>query len=202
MFRSFTFWAASDLLEIEEIKTEGKSDFKLYKMKDLPPDAQSFERIMFDGLFEDDDEILVSDTRNSLYTTMRKAHKDLKRFGKKYRFWVAGTRELGIAMIIFGMLLGAVGLLTLGFSAAARDFSYAVPILIGAIALIGFGIIMPRKSKMGTEVYHELLSFREVYTNSQYSRSRRIVSKGQRLLQSNGLICHCDGAWGRMGEKV
>jgi uncharacterized membrane protein YgcG len=171
------FWAAADVLEIGEEKTLGKTDYVLYKMKELPDDAQPFEKKMFKGLFEDGDEIKVSETRNSLFTTMRKAHKDLKLFGKKYRFWIPGTRGFGVLLIVIGIVAVGAGLLMLGYSASNNDFTYSVPLLLAGIFSVVFGIKMPKKSQLGTEVYHELLSFREFMRTADLKRLEELYEK-------------------------
>ena len=60
------YFAQNGLLTIEE---EGKNDYILTKVQDLPPTAKSYESVFMNGLFGSGNQVKFSDVKDSFYDT-------------------------------------------------------------------------------------------------------------------------------------
>ena len=72
--------AVRHYLVIEEIPKEGwfaKPDWKLTKLKDADTGLLTYERLLLNGLFEDGDEVLLSDLKAQFVARLRKVQESL-----------------------------------------------------------------------------------------------------------------------------
>ncbi|MEI6579054.1 MAG: DUF2207 domain-containing protein [Eubacteriales bacterium] len=61
------FWASKGYLSLNQT---GKKDFEIIKKRDLPADAKTYEKTMFDGLFLDRNIVTTDELKNKFYTTL------------------------------------------------------------------------------------------------------------------------------------
>lgn len=71
----FIYWADKGCLEIHE---EDKKKLKLVKLKDLPPDANDYETLVFDKLFSGRDSVSTKDLEKNFYETLTTAKSRVK----------------------------------------------------------------------------------------------------------------------------
>src|SRR3954447_379497 len=91
------YWGAGGYLQVSEIENpsffgliKGK-DYLFTKLKELPPEAMTFERTLFDGIFNSGIQVALKDLKNVLYTTMAAAKKQLEREVNKQEYYVKGS---------------------------------------------------------------------------------------------------------------
>jgi uncharacterized membrane protein len=178
------YWGSRGYLQINE--TEKKhllglvktKEYEFIKLKDLPADALNFERTFFNGIFKSGDQVQLSDLKNKLYTSMNSAKEELKQEIDRNNYYVKYSRGmiwvyvfLGIASFIFGVFK----MLTywdenkwIGIAIAAS----ALPVLI-------FGMLMSKKTPVGTALYQKLIGFREFIRSVEKDRLQEFLKQDQ-----------------------
>ena len=136
------YWANQGYLEIRE---EGKEQYVLIKKKDLPEDAKTYEYTMFNGLFEDRDQVSPEDLKEDFYGTFEASKGQLKAWftlRKENRIFTqssVGARAVGILLMMVPFL--ALALLGVGYSLADPGWILlSVPILL--LSLAGFSMMI------------------------------------------------------------
>lgn len=92
------YFAQEGIIEIEE---KGKNDYIIRKLSELPPTSKTYERVFYDGLFSEGDEIVFSSLQESFYETFETT-KDMieAEFGTKNKKLFRGTANIiRIAMV-------------------------------------------------------------------------------------------------------
>lgn len=177
------YWASQGFLKIREEKVNQITDHILIKKADLPANAKSFERTMFNGLFASGTEVSVNSLRNSFYKTLKQAHRELEEYGKQTGFYVKGSRGLGIVLMSLGVVGLGGSLVLLGFSFFSHDFSISIPLFLLALATIFFGYYMPKKAPFGAERFSEILGFREFIKTAEIDRLRTIAKEDPKYFE-------------------
>ncbi len=177
------YWASHGFLKIREENVGHITNHILIKKADLPANAKSFERTMFNGLFASGTEVSVNSLRNSFYKTLKKAHVELEEHGKQTGFYVKGSRGLGIVLISLGVVGLGGSLVLLGFSFFSHDFSISIPLLLLALATIFFGYYMPKKAPFGAERFSEILGFREFIKTAEIDRLRTLATEDPKYFE-------------------
>ena len=152
------YWAHNGHITIKRIpKTWGKDDHELTKIKDLPQDAGPYENIVFDGLFEDGNKVLVSDLENSFYEYLQSAKTSLKTHLNNMGVYYPVSIKMQIYSMIASGLLAILAFLT-GFIFQ----SLALGISLGLSSVIGFifANYMMKKNERGVHLYQQVLGFK------------------------------------------
>ena len=169
------YWAGNGLLKIKEVQKEKDSDYTLIKLNDLPKEAKSFERTLFDGLFAKKSEVKTSTLKNTFYKTMDKAHKELEKYGKQNDFYVPGSRGFGTSLKVLGFLMIAVAVGAFVYGADRGDYSYFVPACILTLAFFLFAKLMPKKGPFGAKKYREIAGFKAFIQQAELDRLKTIT---------------------------
>ena len=168
------YWGAAGLLSLEEISKKGlfgSSDTLLKKLKDLPSNASSYERVMFNGLFpESKSEVLVSSLKNTFYTTMNSAKTLLKKEARRYYNQTADT--LRTAMFAFLIIMAIVGLY---FSILYWTILGGIVIVVVCVILLFNNKIMKKRSKQGDDVLAEVNGFRMFVKTAEEEKLRILL---------------------------
>lgn len=102
------YFANKGYLSIEET---AKDRFVLHRLRALPPDAKSYEKIFFDALFKDGDEAALDDLPEGVYAAFS-ATKEAVRMefqSKDTRIFSKTASKERILCIVLSLLLVAVG---------------------------------------------------------------------------------------------
>lgn len=157
-------FAVKGFITIEEISKKGilsTTDYALTKIK-TPTGLKSFEKIIFDGLFEGRDSIKLVDLKNSFYKTKKEAEKDLFDQLVLHGFYPSSPLTAGAINYVIGFILISLGFFLmsafsgLGLSEFSVIFSFGVSGLI----IIIFGLFMSRRTKDGAIAREEILGFK------------------------------------------
>jgi uncharacterized membrane protein len=176
------YWGAGGYLKINEtensfflglIKTK---EYEFIKLKNLPENAYQFEKTLFNGIFETGDTVKLSDLKNVLYKSMNQAKSELENEITLDNFYVKysrGSRVLfafcGIAFIVFGVsriIIDQMANLWMGIS-----------LIASGIIIFIFGILMAKKTKKGTQLYQELLGFKEFIKSVEKDRLKEFLKQ-------------------------
>lgn len=151
-------WAQRGHLTITQIpKKWQKDDHKLDKIKDLPADVPIFEKTMFNGLFSGGNTRLISDLKDTFYTTISSSKKQLEQHIKKQDIYypISMTYQVITGTLSVFVFLAGVGL--------SIFFSSAYPVVLMSIVAIAGMIItyfMLKKNEKGVHLYQEVLGFK------------------------------------------
>lgn len=178
------YWGAGGYMQVNETQSESffglvkNKEYEFVKLKDLPPEAASFEKTMFDGIFKTGDRVMLKDLKDVLYKTMASAKKELMKEVKKHEYYVKGSRETGALFFVLGFILGVYG-----FSTAVNDFYvnkwHGIAFFLSGAILIAFGAFMSKKTKKGTLLYQQLAGFREFIRSVERDRLREFLRQDE-----------------------
>ncbi len=169
------YWGAGGFLkvnEIEEKKLFGlikDTEYEFIKVKDLDASAKSFEKTMFNGLFSSGDTVQLSSLKDSFYTTMNAAKKELETEITVSHYYTTYSRSIAIFLPIAGLFILIPSLIQL-FSDYPLDLLKWLSFIICALFIIIYGSLMSKKSVKGTELYQKLLGFKEFIKSVEKDR--------------------------------
>lgn len=168
--------AVRKYLTIEEIEGSGwthKADWKLTKKKEPGDELKPYERELMDGLFEDGDEVQLSELRQKFAARMQKVQKALMEDAKE-QGWFA--RPPSYARAQWGCLGVLVLLIGVGLTIALATFTHAallgIPLVVAGILLTFGAYWMPQRTAKGTAVLRRTEGFRRFINESEKERAR------------------------------
>ena len=197
-------WGSKGLIKIEEIKTKGifaSGDTKLIRLKPLPDDAPLYEKIIFNGLFDDPlkdsfslsrsgridlsgmlfgeekekpkpGEVMVSSLKDSFYTTMGSARDSLK--DKAQPYYEAESRKIKnytLAILLIG------GTVLAAISLFYWGIFAAIAIGITTMILILLNTFMVKKNKKGNEILSELKGFKNFIKIAEENKLKMLIKE-------------------------
>lgn len=168
-------WAAKGYIEIEETEKSGlilkKKDYILRKLKDLPDTAKSFERTIFYGLFSGGITIVkVSTLKNTFYTHMKKAKKQLDEEMTFKDYYEPASRNLAKVTYILAIIMFMIGVMF-------GRLDYLISFILSAIIFFIFARIMPKKTRRGLKIYQLVGGFKEFIERVEKPRLKRLLKK-------------------------
>lgn len=169
--------AARGHLTIEEVPKEGWFGSADWRMKKVASPADKialldYERLLIDGLFEDGDEVLLSDLKTK-FAARLKLVQDALYADTVTRGWffrnpsTVRASWLGVGV---GVLIVSIGVLVL----VAWQTSFGIVgivAVVGALALIALHGRMPRRTAKGTAVLRHTLGFRRFIEDAETYRA-------------------------------
>ncbi|MGE3857880.1 MAG: DUF2207 domain-containing protein [Dehalococcoidia bacterium] len=167
--------AARGYLRIEETEEGGwfsSADWKLTRLKPSQGLAE-FEALLLDGLFEDGDEVRLSDLKTKFASRMSKVQSAL--YGEMvargwYRRSPKATREMWLGIGV-GMLVASVVLVVV--AAIFTTFALIpVPLVIGSFLFLLLHNRMPARTGTGTAAYRRVLGFRRFIVEAETRRAQ------------------------------
>lgn len=145
-----------------------KKASKIYYVRGKEADSslKEFERTIYNGIFEDGDEIDLSERNTTFYKSITKARAQafagLKQ-GGWYQNSPASVRAIWIGIAVgFGWLLYIV--------ASANGALYAMSAVLSGFIIAGFGWQMPKVTREGAVVREEIEGFRRFLSVTETKR--------------------------------
>lgn len=169
------YWGAGGYLQVKETQTKSmlglikNSEYEFIKLKDLPLTARSFEKTLFNGIFETGDTVALSSLKDVLYKTMNIAKKELESEVDRGDYYVKYSRGMGCLIPFAGLLLLAYGVIYL-FNFWGDPYWYPLAMITSALIIIFFGAFMTKKTGKGNELYKKLLGFKEFIKTVEQER--------------------------------
>lgn len=174
------YWGAKGLLQIEEIPKKNwltASDTKLIALKPLPPDASSYEKTIFEGLFgsrvdEVQTYVLVSSLKDTFYTKIASAKSTLKDLAQPY--YEAGSRR--IRNITYGVIIGLTIILvpTMLF---VWGFIAMIATIILSVLLLILNMYMIKKNPKGNMALSELKGFKQFIKVAEVNKLKMLIAE-------------------------
>lgn len=172
------YWASHGHLEIEEVDEGGmfsKADFILTKISDLPENAKLFEKTIFNGLFMGSSKnVRISTLKNTFYTTMEMARKQLDDSIALDNYYEDGSRSFGKFLIALSLIMIGAGIFIF-ISLQRIDYTIAL-IISGALSFV-FGYIMPKKTEKGLKAYQAVKGFADFVEKVEKPKLKVLMAK-------------------------
>jgi uncharacterized membrane protein len=193
------FWASHGYLTIEEIDEKGwlaTDDTRLTKLKEIEADAPAYQRQLFNGLFADNTEVLVSSLKEKFYTTMSTASADLQAAAQIYYvnqpsrikdFTLAGIVVLFIVfMPTFLFFWGGIALLAV---AASLFF------------LTMLSQLLIKKNKEGSMILSELKGFKQFIKVAEENKLKMLLLDDPTYFETTMSYALAFGMFDKWAEK-
>jgi uncharacterized membrane protein YgcG len=163
--------AVRKYLRIEEIPKTwllGKADWKLIRLRNDTDELMTYERSLLNGLFEDGDEVELSELKKHFATRLQKV-KDalygdmvsmkwfLKRPDKIRATWTG----IGIVVLLLG-----IGI-TVGLAMFTHAALVGIPVAIGGLLMTAGAHRMPARTAKGTAMTRRVNGFRRVIETAE-----------------------------------
>lgn len=193
------YWAALGYLRIKEIDKKGwfaQDDTKLCKLKELEADAPNYQRQLFNGIFSNKSEVLVSSLKDKFHTTMGKAKVSLKDAAKIYYVNKSRrVRNLTILALVFLMLLLTPTFLIVWGQVAA------LAIAVSCMLLLPMSRFMIKKNKEGTAILSELKGFRSFIKVAEENKLKMLMEEDPTYFESTMSYALAFGMFDRWAKK-
>lgn len=169
------YWAGRGHLRIEE----KEDDLVLHRLHALPESARKFEKTLFKGLFGSRKKVKLSYLKNSFYTHLRKARKELQDYSKSKRFFVPGSLGFGRLLRVLAIGIGIMGIILYIMPYQFGLDEHRIDIIFGTLACLmlfyAFGQVMPRYGHLGKQQFEDLRGFREFIKRCEQDRLKRLL---------------------------
>lgn len=171
------FWANKGYISITNNNLEGEeNDIYFRKEKDLDQYAPHYQHIVFNGLFEKDTMVMLSELNNEIYRSYHKAGKEIKENLKDKALYDQDYHKrfkTGKLIILFFVLTIVAVLL---FVFTPYILTGMMSIVAGLVAFI-FHFLPSKKSKKGIQIKNHLIGFRHFLKNIDAKQTSQLLNK-------------------------
>ncbi len=176
------YWGAGGYLKINELEEKSlfglikTKEYEFVKLKPLPVEALDFEKTLFTGIFLKADTVKLSSLKNVLYVTMYESKKELESKINKEEYYVSLSRPMGTIFHVLGIISIAGSFIYFINDLQVNKWPALAAFLSGLIIFIT-GIVMPKKTKRGTDLYAKLLGFKEFLKSVEKDRLKEFLKQ-------------------------
>ncbi len=178
------YWGAGGYLQVKEIENSSlfgiikTKDYQFIKVKELPAEAMTFEKTLFNGIFKTGDQVMLKDLKNVLYQTMATAKQQLQTEVNKNDYYEKGSKSLGCLFTFIGIAFGLFGFMTFqnGFE---ENIWKGVALFLSAAIILFFGFFMSKRTKKGTLLYQQLAGFKEFIRSVEKDRLKEFLKQDE-----------------------
>ncbi|MGJ8591295.1 MAG: DUF2207 domain-containing protein [Aquaticitalea sp.] len=181
------YWGSKGLIEVEEIPKKNwfsKSDTKLTGLKDLPADAASYEKTIYDGLFgahagHSMPSVLVSSLKDTFYTKMTSARVTLKDLAQPYYERASKRVQTILYFVIVLLTLVLVPTLLFFWGIIAM---FAMVVL--SLFLLFMNMFMIKKNKKGNQAFSDLKGFKQFIKVAEANKLKMLLAEDPSYFES------------------
>lgn len=169
--------AARGHLHIEEIPKEGwfgTPDWRLLRQHEVKDKRTllPYEQLLLDSLFETGDDVLLSSLKTKFYTDLAKVQEALYKDTVDRGWFARGPQATRQRWAFIGVGLTILAVLVLVAAAAWTTFALvALPLPVGAVALLALSGRMPSRTAKGTAALRRTLGFRQFIETAETRRA-------------------------------
>ena len=169
------YWGAGGYLQIKETEKSSMlglvktKEYDFIKLKELPENAMTFEKTLFNGIFKTGNNVALSSLKDVLYTTMETAKKQLEAEVDKGAYYVTNSRGMGCLFSVLGIALLVYGIYHL-IADWGNPYWRPAAFITSGIIILGFGAFMTKKTPKGNELYQKLAGFKEFIQKVEHDR--------------------------------
>jgi len=168
------YWAHKGHITMKLVPVNwGKDDHELQKVTNLPADAAPYESIIFDALFEDSDNVLVSSLENKFYSHLQSAKTSLKtHIQQSLGVYYPVSIKMQIYTLVISILVGVVGVV-LAF--LLQSIVLGLAMILSCIIGLFFANYMLKKNERGVKLYQEVLGFKMFVKAAEKDKIERML---------------------------
>jgi uncharacterized membrane protein YgcG len=168
--------AVRKYLIIDEVDTESRwmsNDWKLTKLKDADGKLLKYEQELLDGLFRDDDEVVLSELKYKFAERMGTVRTSLMDDAMERKWFTKrpGGAALGVGCLGLLVLLAGVALTVL-LGVFANAGLVGIPVIILGIVMLFTARLAPARTAQGTAALRRVNGFRRFIDESEKERAR------------------------------
>lgn len=169
------YWAQQGYISITNNNLEGKeNDIYFRKIKNLNHGSPEYQKIIFNGLFEEGPIVMLSELRNEIYRSHYKAEKEIKDNLKRRDLYDQEYYEkfkTGKLIMLFFALFAAAVLI---FILTPYVITGLVTILAGLVSFI-FHFVPAKKSQKGILIKNHLIGLRNFLKNIDAEKTEELL---------------------------
>jgi uncharacterized membrane protein len=178
------YWGAGGYLKINEIQKSSllglikTKEYEFVKIKDLPENAFSFEKTLFNGIFTKGETVNLKDLKDVLYVTMNTAKSQLENEIDKDEYYVKYSRGIAILLLVAGILVLIAGIFQL-VTDWPDNFWLGISLVATSMSILVFGIFMGKRAPKGTRLYQQLRGFKEFLKTVEKDRLQEFLKQDE-----------------------
>jgi hypothetical protein len=145
------YWGAGGYIEVHEAQNSAlfglikNKEYTFIRLKHLPESAMTFEKTLFNGIFESGDTVKLSSLKDKLYKAMYKAKKQLQEEIDNSEYYFKNSNAIGILLIVIAIAMIAYGVFALINS---EGFWWkGIAFVASGIITVIFGVFMTKKTR-------------------------------------------------------
>jgi len=169
------YWAQQGFVSITNNNLEGKeNDIYFRKIKNLPHGSPEYQKIVFDGLFEEGSMVMLTELKNEIYRSHYKAEKEIKENLKRRELYdqeYCNIFKTGKLIFLFFILFG---LSVLIFILTPYVLTGVFTLFFGLISFI-FHFVPAKKSKKGIAIRNHLIGLRNFLKNIDAQKTEELL---------------------------
>jgi uncharacterized membrane protein YgcG len=167
------YWAHNGLILIKRIpKSWSKDDHQLTKLRELPSDAPAHEKVLWEALFDNRDEVLISDLKNTFYSSLQSAKSSLDTHIKELGIYYPVSINMQIYSFIFSFLLIFGGF---GLGILFQSLILGLGLVIGGVIGLIFANHMLKKNEKGVHLYQQVVGFKMFIKAAEKDKLERML---------------------------
>ena len=168
--------AVRGYLEIAEIEGEGwfaKDDWRLKRLKESDSSLHEYERELLDGLFEDGDDVMLSDLKTEFVTRLKAVQDDLYRDMVAQGWFRRRPDQVRSSWVATGVITLIVGVVATVLLAIFTTFALlGIPIAVAGLLIAIASNAMPRRTAKGTGMMRRVLGFQRAIATAERDTAR------------------------------
>ncbi|HRI00544.1 MAG TPA: DUF2207 domain-containing protein [Saprospiraceae bacterium] len=180
------YWGEQGYLRIELNSVDSflglskEQEITFIKLKDLPQSAGNVEKTLFNGLFDCGNSVSLSSLKDSFYLTMEVAKNHLRNHidAAKYYYEISNLWKYLMLTLSIVFLISGVFCYLVSFNSMSGFLKwFGLGLAISSIS--GFIIFwrMPKKTKIGTEIYKKLCGFKEFIKTVEKDKLQEMIKE-------------------------
>ena len=174
--------AVRGYLTIEEIPKEGwfgKDDWRLKRLRETDDDLVQYEQRLLDGLFQDGDEVLLSDLKTEFVSRLKQVQDDLYDETVDRGWYRRRPDQVRNSWIGVGVGVAAVGgLLTAALAIFTSFGLLGLPVIFGGLLVAIRAGAMPRRTAKGTGMMRRAMGFQRALATAERDTARWAEQQG------------------------
>jgi uncharacterized membrane protein YgcG len=174
--------AVRGYLKIEEVEGEGwfaKDDWRLSRLKPSDGDLREYERELLDGVFEDGDEVMLSDLKNKFVKRLKAVQDDLYRDVVAEGWFLRRPDQVRSSWVVTGVVTLIVGVVATVLLAMFTTWALiGIPVAIAGLAIAIGSNAMPRRTARGTGMMRRVMGFQRAIATAERDTARWAEEQG------------------------
>ena len=194
-------------LTIEETEKAGlfhKADWRLTKLKEDDDTFLTYERRLFNALFDGRDEVSLSELKNKFAADLHKVQDSLYADAVKQKWFAKRPDQVRTKYLVLGVfaMLAAIGVLV-ALAALTHAALIGVPLVLVALLFLASHHMMPARTGKGSEVLDRIMGFRKFMATAEADRMK--FAEDENIFAKYlpyAIVFHETGRWAKVFHDI